>query len=103
MTTRRSTPEDPKGTPETEESAHTTADPAPEKPTAEDEGGGTIKYTGDAGVREITKAQWKGAGVEDQDTVVWDASNDYTLPLSKFSKDAVAVLGRDKGLKITEA
>lgn len=102
MTTRKSTSEDPKGTPENTETATTPADPKPESEPAAESKGGTIKYTGDAGIREITAAQWKGAGVEGQKDVKWDASNDYTLPLSLFSADALAVLGRDKGLKISE-
>lgn len=101
-TTKKSTAEDPKATPENQEPAHTPADPKPDEPRSETKGG-TIKYTGDAGVREITAAQWKAAGVEDQEGVVWDASNDYTLPLSKFSADAQTVLGRDRGLKISES
>jgi hypothetical protein len=59
-----------------------------------------VRYVGDAGTREITAAQWKGAGVEDQEGVVWDASNDYTLPASDFTPDALRVLARDRGLKI---
>lgn len=102
MTTKKSTSEDPKATPENQPSASTPADPPAEKAEGSD-GPDTIKYTGDAGVREITAAQWKTAGVEDQETVVWDASNDYTVPLSKFTPDAIAVLRRDRGLKITES
>lgn len=63
-------------------------------------GGQVVKYTGDAGVREITEAQWKGAGVEDQKTTIWDESNEYTLPISKFNADALAVLERDKQIKV---
>jgi hypothetical protein len=59
-----------------------------------------VKYTGDAGVREITKAQWKGAGVEGQDTTIWDETNDYTLPIGAFSADALTVLERDKQIKV---
>lgn len=59
-----------------------------------------VKYTGDAGIREITAAQWKNAGVEDQKTTIWDDSNEYTLPISDFSAEALRVLERDKQIKV---
>lgn len=71
-----------------------------EKAQAEPAGPGEVKYTGDAGVREITKAQWKGAGVENQDTVLWNAENDYTVPSNQFTPEALEVLKRDSHLKI---
>lgn len=64
------------------------------------EGATEVKYTGGAGVRTITKAQWKGAGVEDQETVTWDAANDYTVPAGDLSAKALDVLKRDPQLKI---
>lgn len=62
---------------------------------------GTVKYTGSAGVREITAAQWKSAGIEGQRAVEWNAGNDYTLPKSDFSAEALEVLKRDKNLKLS--
>lgn len=59
-----------------------------------------VKYTGEAGVREITKAQWKAAGVEDQDTTIWNAENDYSLPASQFTDRALEVLKRDPNLNL---
>lgn len=64
---------------------------------------GTVKYTGSSGVREITKEQWKGAGVENQDTTVWDEGNEYTLPLNLFTADALEVLKRDKAIKVSKS
>lgn len=58
-----------------------------------------VKYTGDAGVREISAADWKTAGVEGQAKVVWNAENDYTLPASDFSAAALEVLKRDPHIK----
>lgn len=58
-----------------------------------------VKYVGEAGVREISKADWKNAGIE-HDAVVWDSSNDYTLPASSFSDDALLLLKRDRNLRI---
>lgn len=68
--------------------------------TAAEQPSAKVKYTGGAGVRVITAAQWKGAGVENQATVTWDAGNDYTLPSSDFSADALEVLERDPNIKI---
>lgn len=61
---------------------------------------GTVKYVGDAGVREISKADWKAAGIE-HDTVTWDADNEYTVLKSLFSAEALELLRRDRGLKIS--
>lgn len=84
--------------------APSTDDAAPDAPEQKAEskseaGASEVKYTGGAGVREITQAQWKGAGVEGQKTTVWDASNDYTLPTSDFSPEALEVLKRDPQIK----
>jgi hypothetical protein len=59
-----------------------------------------VVYTGYAGTREITKAQWKRAGVEDQDTTIWSAENDFSLPVSDFKPEALALLAKDRNLKI---
>lgn len=61
--------------------------------------GETIKYTGDAGVREISAADWKATGVEDQKTVTWDADNNYTVLASLLNPAALEVIKRDKNLK----
>lgn len=58
-----------------------------------------IKYTGTSDVREITKAQWAKAGVEDQNLVRWSAENDYTVKTSDLSKEALKVLEKDALLK----
>lgn len=77
----------------------TSAEAAPAEPEAASSG--TVKYTGSAGVREITKAQWKSAGIENQNAVEWNAGNEYSLPKSEFSAEALEVLKRDKNLKIS--
>lgn len=83
-----------------------TTDPAPDAPevkaapkAADVAAVEEVKYTGGAGVREITKAQWKKAGVEDQETVVWNSDNGYVLPGSDFNADALKVLERDPQIK----
>lgn len=59
-----------------------------------------VVYTGYAGTREITKAQWKRAGVEDQETTIWSADNEFRLPVGDFTPEALAVLAKDRNLKI---
>ena len=83
--------------------APSTAPSAADSREAQSSESGTIKYTGYAGVREITKAQWKKAGVEEQDTTIWDEGNGYTLPLSAFSQAAVEVVKREPHFKITQS
>jgi hypothetical protein len=61
-----------------------------------------VKYTGDAGVREITRAQWRAAGVDDQETTVWDESNNYTLLSSAFTPKALEIIKADRGLQIKQ-
>lgn len=54
-----------------------------------------IKYVRDEGisrVREISRADWKSAGVDDQDTVVWNEDNKYLVPAEKFSGHARAII-----------
>lgn len=75
-------------------SSPTPAKPATEKDKTE------VVYVGDAGTREITKAQWKGAGVENQDKTVWNDENGYSLPIDQFTDKALEVLKRDRNIKV---
>ena len=68
--------------------------------TTESTGGQKVVYTGGAGTREITAAQWKGAGVEGQSKTVWNIENDYSLPIGDFSAEALEVLKRDPQIKV---
>lgn len=83
-------------------SSPTTTPPAPTaaKPAATEEKTKQVKYTGDAGTREITKAQWKQAGAEGQEATVWNAENGYALPITNFSEDALEILKRDRNIKV---
>lgn len=45
-----------------------------------------VQYIGLAHVRRITASEWREVGVE-METVQWDASNGYKVPLEKFSED----------------
>lgn len=47
-----------------------------------------VRYIGGADIRIIDKASWAQVGVE-QDKVSWDASNQWTIPASSLSKEAV--------------
>jgi hypothetical protein len=92
-----------KNTPSTDEAAPDAPENQQSSPDTEQSAAARpseVKYTGGAGTRVITKAQWKGAGVEGQETTQWDATNGYTLPASDFSDKALEVLKRDPNLKI---
>lgn len=58
-----------------------------------------IQYKGSSDVRQITKAQWAKAGVEDQNLVRWSAENDFTVKTSDLSAAALKVLEKDSDLK----
>lgn len=58
-----------------------------------------IKYTGGADVREITKAQWANIGVDDQDTVIWNTKNGFTVLEKDLSKKALAYFEKDSGFQ----
>lgn len=44
--------------------------------------GDAVMYMGISAEREISKKDWKTAGVEDGETVRWNADNGFTVPLS---------------------
>jgi hypothetical protein len=50
-----------------------------------------------ATTRQVTKAEWKLAGVENQDTVIWNKANGYSVDASKLSKEALEVLKGEPG------
>lgn len=55
-----------------------------------------VKYTGTSDVREITKAQWAKAGVEDQNLVRWNAENGHTVKAEEITSDkAREILAKD--------
>lgn len=70
---------------------------------------GTVKYTGDATTRVITRADWNSipaqhyGPVDDQDEVTWQSKvNDHTLPIDMFSDKALRYLEHDGKFKITD-
>lgn len=62
-----------------------------------------IKYVGTADAREISKKDWKQAGI-DHNTVRWDRSNGFTvLSADITNKEAMAVIEADDGLVVKDA
>lgn len=61
-----------------------------------------VEYKGKATSRRITADQWEKARVKDQGEVVWDASNEFKVPLSDLNQAALTVLRRDGAFAIPE-
>lgn len=59
------------------------------------------KYIGTADTRVMLARDWVAAGVPDQGTVIWDASNGYMVGRSALSDDAWGVLANDPGMVFT--
>jgi hypothetical protein len=63
-----------------------------------------VKYTGQSDVRVITKRDWKAIDIDDQDTVVWNWRNDWAVPVTDLSEEALNyVKNVDEELKIIDA
>src|SRR5687767_13787916 len=62
-----------------------------------------VRYVGTADVRMITKDEWRGAGVKDQDTVVWNRANRWTVPLEDISDNARPFIEDDPGLVVFDS
>jgi hypothetical protein len=57
-----------------------------------------IKYTGPAHRRQITADEWKAAGFNNGETVVWDWNNGFSVPLDSLTPEQVkAVINPDNG------
>jgi hypothetical protein len=74
------------------------AEPAKEQVVKYEATGGTHNFH----AREITTAQWKKAGVEDQKTVRWDLSNNFQVPVSDLNDAALRLLEQDDELNVRE-
>jgi hypothetical protein len=55
-----------------------------------------IRYIGTAHIREMTREQWEGAGVNDQDSLYWHKGNGWTVPASKISDEAMTYVLADE-------
>lgn len=64
--------------------------------------GRSIKYVGNADVRKISKSDWASVGVEDQEQVVWDASNNFTVAAADLKPAALDYFQKDAGFKVVE-
>lgn len=62
---------------------------------AEEAGEPMVKYTGEFSRREISVADWQGAGVPDMPAVVWDRAHGMQVPRSVFSEQALQVLRQE--------
>lgn len=66
--------------------------------------GKSVRYTGTADVREISAAQFKGAGVEGAATVRWDRSNGHTVKSTDLAflddEQFTRIISDDTGLKV---
>lgn len=51
-----------------------------------------LVYVGGATTREVTRGDWMSAGVNGQDSVSWNALNNYQVPVSDLSEEAAAIL-----------
>lgn len=66
--------------------------------------GKVVVYVGSADVRSIDKAAWDAVGVKDQNKVVWDKKNNFTVPVADLSDAAVAYCDeQDKGFVVRDA
>ena len=66
----------------------------------EEDNGPTVHYVGSSSNRVITQEEWEQAGITDQPTVMWDESNDRTVPLDSLTELAQQRLGNEPGFEI---
>ena len=63
-----------------------------------------VKYVGTADIREIDKAGWANADVNDQNKVVWNRKNNWSVSVADLSDDAVAYCDeQDDGFVVVDA
>lgn len=59
------------------------------------------RYSGTRHIREIDASAWRQVGVEDQNKVVWDPSNDHTADVSNAA--AKHLLDKEDGFELVDA
>lgn len=63
-----------------------------------------VKYIGTSDIRSIDAESWKNVGVDDQNKVVWNRGNGWSIHVADLSKSAVAYLDKDDdGFVVQEA
>jgi hypothetical protein len=58
---------------------------------------GLVWYVGSSDVRIISRSDWEKVGVEQED-VVWNADNQFTVPVGSLSPDTLPFLTPDEFL-----
>lgn len=66
-------------------------------------GKGYVRYIGRATRRIIDSDAWAGEGAANHPTTEWNFQNGFRLPVSDFSKEALAYFAKDNGFKIETA
>lgn len=61
-----------------------------------------VKYIGTADARRITAQEWKGVGVHDMGTTVWNRANGFSVPLSSITDGARPYIEADERLVIVD-
>lgn len=63
-----------------------------------------VVYVGTADVREIDAASWRNVGVEDQEKVVWNKANNWSVPAKDLQAGAVKYADEaDDGFVVKDA
>ena len=62
-----------------------------------------FKTAGAGIIRTITKEDWESIGIKDQDEVSFNVINNFTLPTSDFTREALRYCAKvDSGLEVVE-
>lgn len=64
--------------------------------------GKVVRYIGDAHRRVLSRADWKGVG-SGQGETVWEKKNNFSIPLDDFDADAQAYIETDEALVVVDA
>lgn len=59
-----------------------------------------VEYTGSADEAKISAADWTKAKVDDQKQVVWNADNEFKVPVSDLNDAALKALRKDSRFKV---
>jgi len=107
MAARRSTPANPATTSGTDEDTIFIEEAEVDGAGDDSGNGGNAKgdsdgvvYVGIATRRILTKADWENIGIKNQETVEWNRTNKFTIPVADFSKSALNYLKTDNGFTV---
>lgn len=88
-----------------EEAGTTTEAASPPAPVAEPVAPKTkkyVKYNGLGTRRVLSEADWERVSAKGQDAVEWNFSNNFKIPVSEFSTDALRYFNIDDNFEIVE-